>query len=109
MGDALTIIITKPFLNIEYGKCPKIMQVLYLCYNITFKTDLPPKVIAFNIPLFWRERFRSHSATGNTYDMVEDSNTGDMADGIATSSKNTLNFPKLHASTASSKCAKPKD
>jgi len=46
--------------------------------------SLPAYTMAFRMPLSKIERFRSHSAEGRMYDIVDASNARDQEAGIAT-------------------------
>lgn len=59
--------------------------------------------MAFSIPLFSRDKSKSHCAIGRIYDIVVVSNIVANADGIAINAKSKLNFPKPVASIAVSK------
>lgn len=58
---------------------------------------------AFKKPLWFIVKFKSHCATGNTYDMLDVSNWMAQADGTIREIISKLNFPKPVAPTASSK------
>lgn len=62
-------------------------------------------VIAFSSALSWEERFKSHCAIGNTYDMLLKSKVSVQPAGMHNKNNMKLNFPKPAAAIAVSKSA----